>query len=492
MSFSLGIDLSTQSVTGYILDISNGTYVTHASTSLPTTCPPVSEHHPDSWWEALVKVLQTLKRTNIALNLIESIGVAAQCHGLVILDKTGRPIRSAILWNDTRSYSYARNLVKHFGKDWWAKSIGIVPNAAHTISKLLFLKASEPDSYRKISYILQPHDYINFCLTGKYFTDRSEASGTGYFKNREGEYDFELLTTLFGTDKQWEKVLSPVLGPDQRGGVLRPEAAQQLHLRPGIPVTVGGGDQHLGAVGLGVQPGDITFSLGTSGVVFGNDSVPLEKPNPSIDAVCNATDGWLPLICTLNCTKVTNLAAQLLDLSVEELDNFAFDNYHVCHSFSVPFIDGERFPALPQASGQLLGIRSDTTRSDIALSAFIGVAFGLYSAYNVLLDAGVKNDGRIRVIGGGGRSRTYRQMLADLLRQPIEIVNVVEVTARGAALQAAAALQEETVETLSIQWAPSSAALIEPSQNDWSSVYENYQSVVTSLITKHDTQDTRE
>lgn len=474
MSFVVGIDLSTQSCTVEVRDVDTFAVEARSRIPLPPTTPPVSEQNPADWWAALIEAFRELGAT-IDLSKVEAVGVSGQCHGLVPLDSDGEVIRPVKLWNDTTSAPQISVLVEKLGPMFWAERVGTVPTAAFTISKLAWLLEKEPEFAARIAHILLPHDYLIYRFTGEYVTDRSEASGTGYFDSTRNEYDYELLRLCFDDALPWEDLFPRVGMPDELAGTMQVQVAEELGLPAGIPVAVGGGDQHIAALGLGVDEGDVVVSLGTSGVVYASSPVPVNTGK--VDGVANVTGGWLPLVCTLNSTKVTDWAADLLGVSIPELDRLAWEALEHQQSFPVfaPYLDGERSPAYPGVTGAIAGLTSQTTRGQFALSAFYGVALGLVRGLDAIKESNVPVDGRVIAVGGGSRSEVYTQVLADLLNRPVEVLSEPEATARGAAVQALAAISDSNVMETGRRLRPDVARVTEPRfGSPWSAMHENY------------------
>ena len=469
-----GIDLSTQSCTVEVRDADSFEVVARSRVPLPPTTPPVSEQNAAAWWEALVWAFGELSQ-QVELYDIVAIGVSGQCHGLVPLDAENRPIRPAKLWNDTTSSSQISGLIARWGADFWAQRIGSVPTAAFTIGKLAWLIENEPETISALRHILLPHDYAIFRLTGEYVTDRSEASGTGYFNSQTNEYDYDLLESCFGGILPWREILPRVGGPDDVAGTVTTATASELGLTPGIPVTVGGGDQHIAALGLGIEEGDVVVSIGTSGVVYTSSSRAVTSGKA--DGVANVTGGWLPLVCTLNSTKVTDWMAALLGVNVKELDALAWTALERNAQAPVfaAYLDGERSPAYPGVTGVIAGLTSSVSREEFALSAFYGVALGLVRGLEAIRDSGVEVGGRVIAVGGGARSEVYTQVLADLLGRPVEVINEPEATARGACVQAIAAVTREGVVSAGSRLRPLTARVTHPrSEATWRDLRENY------------------
>lgn len=483
MALVAGIDLSTQSCTVELRDADTFEVAGRARVALPPTFPPVSEQNTEDWWDALKAAFQDLA-THVDLSRVEAVAASGQCHGLVALDRDGQTIRPVKLWNDTTAGPEMRELVAQFGPGFWVDRIGSVPTAAFTVAKLAWLVAHEPETIARIDKILLPHDYLNWRLTGEFTTDRSEASGTGYYDSVRNKYDYDLLNCCFGPILNWADTFPVVRGPEAGAGQVTEAAAAELGLRPGLPVAIGGGDQHVAALGLGLAEGDVVFSLGTSGVVFTSTSSPLTggSRRAQVDGVANATGGWLPLVCTLNCTKVTNWAGQMLGADFDTMSELALaaDLQSPSLPIFAAFLDGERSPALPEATGVLSQLDGRTTRSELVAGFYLGVLFGLLSGLDAISESGVPTGGTLVAVGGGARSKAYLQLLADLTGRPVQTISEPEATARGASLQALALLRRRPLAELAAQLRPQVSSQTEPRRGEaaWPGLRERYRQVV--------------
>ena len=367
-----------------------------------------------------------------------TVAVAAQQHGLVVLDGHGEVLRPAKLWNDTESAEDADRLVALLGATEWSEACGSVPVPAFTIAKLSWLRRCEPDTFARIGHLLLPHDWLTYRLTGRFITDRGDASGTGYWSPRGDRYRIDLLE-LIDSDKDWSSALPTVLGPWDQAGSLTAEAAAALGLPVGTPVAAGTGDNMAGALGTGLRPGEAAVSIGTSGTVFAQSERPVQDPTGAIAGFADASGRYLPLVCTLNATLVTAAIGRLLSVDHSGLDDLALAAPSGSDGLVlVPYLVGERTPNRPDATGTLRGIRSDVSRELLARAAFEGVVCSLLDGLDALEAAGVPTRiGRLVLLGGGARSSAYRQILATLAGRPVTVPHEHEIVTAGAAVQAA-------------------------------------------------------
>jgi xylulokinase len=463
MSVVAGVDSSTQSTTVVLRSLENGDIVGRGRRAHPPTFPPVSEQNPADWWTALVGAFADARSdAGVEPGDILAVSVAAQCHGLVALDIEGAVIRPAKLWNDTTSTPEVRELAERIGARAWVERVGSLPTAAFTVSKILWLARHEPNSFARLATVLLPHDWLTYRLTGQFVTDRSEATGTGYYDARKGEYALEILR-LIDEERDWAMQLPRVLGPSEAAGTILPDIADQLGVSSQAVIGAGSGDQHAGALGLGARPGDTVFSLGTSGVVYTISTEPVIDSSGFVNSVADATGGYQPLICTLNAAKVTDAITRLLGVSHAELSDLALSAPRTAdRPVFAAYLDGERTPDLPNARGVISGLSSELTREQLALAAYEGVVFGLVRGLDMIERQGVPHDGRLVVIGGGAASAAYVQTIADVTGRPVEIVDETEIVAAGAAVQAAAVLLGVPIAGQRDRWAPTTVVDTQP------------------------------
>lgn len=454
----MGVDSSTQSTTVQLRSLESGELAASASSPHPPTRPPRSEADPNAWWGSLVDCCEQLGDLR---RRVVGVSVAGQQHGLIIVDATHRVIRPAKLWNDTESAPQADRLRARLGDADWALACGSVPVASFTITKLAWLLENEPDSVENAAKIMLPHDWITWRLTGEHVTDRGDASGTGWFDPVANEYRKDLLS-LVG-ERDWIPLLPNVLGPVEPAGELGPEAASELGLDPGIVVGPGTGDNMAAALGLGLQPGDVGISLGTSGTAFAVSSVPTADESGLVAGFADATGRYLPLVCTLNATRVTDTVASWLGVDLSELSVLALKAPAGSEGVvMVPFFDGERTPNRPEATGEMLGLRTGTTRAQIARAAHEGVICGLLNGVDALVANGSETSGRMILAGGGARSPAYRQILADLAGMEIVVPETTDAVAAGSCLQAAAVSMDTAPLDLASRWELGAGAVVDP------------------------------
>ena len=454
-----GVDSSTQSTKVELRRADSGQLVGFGSAPHTAVHPPVAEQDPSLWLAALQTALaqalaQAQTRTLDAGHKVEiqAISIAGQQHGLVCLDAQAQVIRPAKLWCDTTSADDADWLIEQLpgGAAAFAQACGSVPVAAFTIAKLSWLHRSEPESWKRLRTVLLPHDWLNFVLTGNTVTDRGDASGTGYWSPITDEYCWDLLQ-IVDAHTDWRHMLPRVLGP------LEPAGEWQ-----GALVAPGTGDNMAAALGIGLSASEVAISLGTSGTVFAVSEHPCSDETGAVAGFADATGKYLPLVCTLNATKVTDTLSRLCGLDLAELDAAALASPAGAGGLTLlPYLDGERTPNRPTASGQIKGLRTDTTVSQLARAGFEGVICGLLDGLDEL-SKHADTSGRVFLVGGGAHSAAYRQILADLTGREIITSDLDEAVATGACLQAAATLLGRDIEQLRGEWSVGSRHVTAP------------------------------
>lgn len=476
MAAVIGIDSSTQSTKVVVCDLETGEERASAKAPHPPTEPPRSEQDPGAWWQALTAAFAGL---DTDLSDVVALSVGGQQHGLVVLDENDDVIRPAKLWNDTTSAPQADALVADLGAAVWAEACGSVPVPAFTITKLAWLAEHEPDAMARVARVMLPHDYITWRLTGAHVTDRGDASGTGWFDAASGRYREDLLGAVVPDPSGFMACLPEVLAPMATAGAVAGDIARALGLPDDVAVAPGSGDNMAAALGLGLGAGDVAMSLGTSGTVYARSATSTADPTGLVAGFADAAGGFLPLVCTLNATQVTDTVAGWLGTDAPGLDRLAQEAGPVDDGVVlVPYFAGERTPNLPDATGSFHGLRTGTTRGALARAAHDGVLCGLFAGLDALGDAGVQHDGRLLLIGGGAKAATYRQRCADLAEMSVEVPDDDEVVALGAAVQAAAIHTGTPPGDLREPWSLGRGPTVEPrSEADGAAMRARYREI---------------
>jgi xylulokinase len=435
--YAVGIDSGTQGTKVLIVDfegriISRGQSSHHFVNGLK---PGESEQHPKTWVKAFDNAFsQALKKVDIRAKDIKALGVSGQQHGFVPLNSRGEPLRAAKLWNDTSTIGETEMLIdKLGGNKKLIEKLGINLAVGYTASKILWLKRREPENYQQLNRVLLPHNYINFVLTGKAHMEYGDASGTGLMDIKKREWNKEAISCI---DPELEEKLPPLSHPAEPVGYIKKNIAGRFGMDK-VLVASGGGDNMMGAVGTGnVQPGLSTLSLGTSGTIYSYSAKPFVDPEGEIAAFCDSTGGWLPLLCTMNVTNTTESYKALLGISNQELENSASQSSPGAENLIfLPFIDGERVPVLPDASGVFFGLdRKNFNPPHMARAVMEGTILNLGHGFARSKLLGLVPS-EIRATGGGSKSRLWLQIVADILQTPVVTLKEQEAAAFGAAIQ---------------------------------------------------------
>jgi len=431
MTLVMGVDSSTQSCKVVIVDTETERIVREGRASHPNG----TSVDPEAWWTALQEAIAAAG----GMDDVAAWSIGGQQHGMVALSADGRVVRDALLWNDTRSAGAASDLIEEFGAETLVARTGLVPVASFTITKLRWLRDSEPDNAARVAAVALPHDWLTWRLRGfgpegaplgpelsELVTDRSDASGTGYWNPADDGYDRELLIAALGHDA----VLPRVLGP-----------REPVRDADGRVVGPGAGDNAAAALGVGAGVGDVVVSIGTSGTVFAVSADPVRDPSGTVAGFAHADGGFLPLVATLNAARVLDVVAGLLGVDHAELSRLALAAPADADGLTlVPYFEGERTPNLPNATASLTGMTlTSTTRENLARAAVEGMLRGLGAGFDALRGLGVPI-GRALLVGGGAQSEAVRRIAPGVFGVPVEVPAPGEYVARGAARQAARVL----------------------------------------------------
>jgi xylulokinase len=420
-----GIDSSTQSTKVVLVRAANGEVVDQAV----APHPPGTEVDPALWWEALQQAGSGL------LERAAAIAVAGQQHGMVALDGAGAVVRPALLWNDLRSAPQITEVVEHLGGPAaCASAIGSVPAASFTVTKLRWMAQHEPDNAARTAAVLLPHDWLTWMLAGgpgsgaAMTTDQGDASGTGYYSPAERGWLPEVAQWALGRSAGDPQVLLPrIAAPSEVVG----RTASGAALGPGT------GDNMAAAVGLGLGPGDVAVSIGTSGTAFCVTDTPAADPTGSVAGFADATGRYLPLVATVNAARVLAVVGELLGVDHAEFGRLALSAPSGAGGLTfLPYLDGERTPNRPNATGVLKGVTSGVSRADLARAAVEALLCSLADAVDAL---GVSPT-RVLMIGGAARNPAIQQLAPAILGADVSLPEPAEYVALGAARQAAWAL----------------------------------------------------
>ena len=422
-----GVDSSTQSVKVVIRDAHTGELVRQGRASHPDG----TEVDPAYWLSGLHAAFADAG----GLDDVEAISIAGQQHGMVAIDAQGEVIRKALLWNDTRSAKEADDLNREVGGDQEiARKVGSKLVASFTASKVRWMADHEPENAARVASIALPHDWLSWQLQGgkdlsTLFTDRSDASGTGYFDPSTSHYREDIVRLALRHDQ--ELTLPKIIQPAQFGG----------KTVSGIPIAAGAGDNAGAALGLQAQPGDVIVSLGTSGTAFAVSETPTHDASGAVAGFADATGRYLPLVCTLNAARILDAACRILGKSHDEVAQLALAAKPGANGLTLlPYFEGERTPNRPKATGVFAGMNlNNSNQEDIARAMVEGMLAGLADAVDALVALGVGVN-RILLIGGAAKNPAVPVIASALFGREVLVPPAGEYVADGAAKQAAWAL----------------------------------------------------
>ena len=441
MTLVAGIDSSTQSCKVVVRDLATGEIVRTGRAAHPAG----TEVEPQAWWDALLAAVDDAG----GFDGVSAISIAAQQHGMVVLDADGRTIRPALLWNDTRSAQAAKDLIAEVGAAEYATRTGLVPVASFTATKVRWLRDNEPENAARVAAVALPHDWLTWRLRGfgpegesangprleELVTDRSDASGTGYWNPTTGRYDRELFELALGHSA----ILPRVMEPEAWGGESAEFAEHGIHA--GCVIGVGAGDNAAAALGLGAGPGDVVVSIGTSGTVFAVTANATTDSTGTVAGFADATGVFLPLVATMNAARVLDSVGELLGVDHAELGRLALDAEPGAGGVVLqPYFEGERTPNLPDATASLFGLTlASATRQNLARAAIEGMLCGLADGLDAIRVHGAEAR-RILLIGGAAQNDAVSTIAGQVFDIPVEVPAPEEYVALGATVQAAWAL----------------------------------------------------
>lgn len=438
MNTVLGIDLGTQSLKVVFYDFELRKMVASASSPLEVLRDDAgrAEQQAQWWIDALQSALNQIPAD--VRSTARAVGVSGQQHGFVPMDDAGNVLANVKLWCDTSTQTEVDEITSACGgRDACIATTGNPVLAGYTSPKIRWLAKHHPESYAKMTRIALPHDYLNYLLSGEWFMEFGDASGTGLLDVRTRTWS-DAMARAVDPDRDLLSCLPHLVEPYATPGRVSAEAASQFGIPAGIPLAPGGGDNMMAAIGTGnVAPGHITMSLGTSGTVFAYADTPVVDAAGNIAGFCSSTGGWLPLLCTMNCTFATETIRTPLKVETSQFDSVAGSVSAGADGLTVlPFFNGERTPDLPHAKATVIGLNAQNcTRAHLLRATAEGTTFGIRFGMDELARLGVDAE-RIVVTGGGSRSTVWRQMIADICNSPVTPLAQDEGASFGAALHA--------------------------------------------------------
>ena len=436
----LGIDIGTGGTRALLVDaggqVRYSFVAPHQDMQMPR--PLWAEQHPDDWWRAAqIAVLGVLEQAHIDGRAVQGIGLSGQMHGLVMLNARHEVIRPALIWCDQRSQRQVDLINSSVGADRVLNWIANPVLTGFTLPKLLWVRDNEPQSFDAIRQILLPKDYIRFKLTGEFATDVSDASGTALFDVVNRNWSAEMVSAL-ALDKA---ILPRACESSTITGKVSEAAAKLTGLAPGTPVVAGAGDQAASAIGNGiVQTGEMSCTVGTSGVVFAYLEKPSYDPGGRVHTFCHAIpNAWH----VMGVTQGAGLSLQWFrnrfapDAEYDDLTAEAALSPSGAHGlFWLPYLMGERTPHLDaNARAAWVGLTAKHQRADMVRSILEGVCYSLKDGLEIIASLGAR-PALVRLSGGGARSPLWHQLFADIFDSRVVTLETQEGSAYGAALLA--------------------------------------------------------
>jgi xylulokinase len=405
--------------------------------------PGWAEQDPRDWWRACgLAVRKALQSAGLSAEDIACVGFSGQMHGAVLVDAEDEVVRSAIIWCDQRSEAQSKTLEELFGLETLIQLTCNPPLTNFTLTKLLWVRETEPENWARVAHVMLPKDYVRFRLTGERAIDMADASGTLLLDVTHRRWSTEVLGKS-GIDVG---LLPALYESPQVCGKVSDAGAEDTGLKAGTPVVAGAGDQAAGAVGMGIaRAGAVSATIGTSGVVFAATDRPALDPKGRLHTFCHAIPGrWH----VMGVTQAAGLSLRFFRDRFGVLPKDGRDPYDILAeeasaappgsegAFWAPYLMGERTPHLdPNARAALLGLTASHTRGHIIRAVMEGVAYSLKDTLTIFDEMEIPVTS-IRLGGGGARSPLWRQIQADVYAHEVEIVAAEEGAAYGAAILA--------------------------------------------------------
>lgn len=488
----MGVDLGTQGVKIIVYNPDQREIVHSSSAPLQliSHADGTREQLAEWWIEAFHHCINAIPPD--IKKAVVAMGVSGQQHGFVPLDKYGKVLAPVKLWCDTSSDRECSAIISEVGgDDAYAEKTGLHLKTGYTASKIRWLRDHKPELYAQLATVLLPHDYLNFYLTGNYYMEYGDASGTGLLDVRNRCWSRELIH-IIDTGRDLSSCFPPLIEAYEKAGTIRPALAAELGLPESVILSAGGGDNMMAAIGTGnVVPGELTASLGTSGTLFAFSNEPLIDQQGDLAAFCSSTGGWLPLLCTMNCTIATEQLRKLLKLDNSSIDALAETVAPGSDGLlTLPFYNGERTPNLPNGKAVIFGLdNTNMTEGHLVRSAMESAIFGLKNGIAAFSRCGMVFR-EVTLTGGGSNSAVWRQMCADILNLPVKVLRQHENAAFGAALQAIWCHAHENNNPLALQkiieqhLTPDEQKCCQPNQQfvrEYETIYKNYLALIEAI-----------
>lgn len=449
MPYLLGIDVGTTGAKTILVD-HRGKLKARVTVEYPLYSPQPgwSEQEPEDWWQATAEsIRRVLTESGVSADRIVGVGLSGQMHGSVFLDASGQVVRRALLWNDQRTAEQCAWITDRVGRKTVVAETCNPVLTGFQAPKIIWLRDHEPRQYEQIAQVLLPKDYVRYRLTGEYATEVSDASGTALYNVPQRRWSEAILSKL-GLPREWFPRVYE--SPDVTGAITA-DVAALTGLRVGTPVVGGGGDQAAGGVGNGiVEPGAVSCTTGTSGVVFAYLDRPAMDAKLRTHTFCHAVPGkWhvmgvmLAAGGSLRWLRDALFVAESAVAGQLDRDPYELMTAEAAQAplgseglIFLPYLTGERTPYPdPNARGVFFGLSLRHAKRHLARAVLEGVAYGLRDSFDLIAALGVDMP-QVRASGGGARSALWRQIQADVSQREMSVINVDEGAAFGAALLA--------------------------------------------------------
>ena len=443
----IGIDLGTSSIKMILID-QNQKILATATSSLTVQSPKdgFSEQNPQEWIDSTMKCFEALKlKKPNEFSQTVSLGISGHMHGATLIDKDGNVIRPCILWNDTRSHQECEEFEK---QNFDVRSIsGNITMPGFTAPKINWIKNNEIDNFRKIFKVLLPKDYLRFILTGEFFSEMSDASGTLWLDIKHRKWSNKLLSCSFLEEKHMPNLVEG----NELTGYLKKELKDKFNFNNNVKVVGGAGDNAAAATGMGITNKNQSFiSLGTSGVFFTPTESFLSNTGDAVHSFCHCLPNkWHLMSVMLSASNCLDWICAVTNTSIAEtlnnVEKFYADEDTINNSsYFLPYLSGERTPHNdPHIRGSFHSIKTTTNATDLQYAVIEGISFGILDGVNSILKVN-NNFDNIYMVGGGSKSSFWIELLASLLNRKLSVCDQSEF---GAALGVArlAMFQDDTM-----------------------------------------------
>jgi len=430
----IGIDLGTSGVKTILIDHKQHIISTaYAKLDVHSPRDGFNEQNPEDWIQASENCLFQLQKNHpIEFSATISMGISGHMHGATLIDKEGGVIRPCILWNDTRSH---QECIEFEDQEFDVREIsGNITMSGFTAPKINWIKKNEPENFKKIDKVLLPKDYLRFYLTGEFFSEMSDASGTLWMDIKNRQWSEKLLSASFLTKENMPLLVEG----NEEAGILKNVLKNKFNFNKNVVVVGGAGDNAAAAVGMGIIEQKQSFiSLGTSGVFFTPTKNFLSNTGDAVHSFCHCLpNNWHLMSVMLSASNCLDWICSITNTSIKDslanIETFFTETNSLSYApLFLPYLSGERTPHNdPHIRGSFHSIKTTTDATNMQYAVIEGVSFGILDGVNSILKVN-NNFERIFMVGGGSRSSFWIQLLSSLLNRNLSVCDQSEF---GAAL----------------------------------------------------------